>query len=64
MIIENSAVVDIIVKHGFTAFALYLMYLIMRNELHKLTEAIQELKEEIKILRQVVIGKYGDRCGN
>jgi len=61
--IENSAVVDIIVKHGFTAFALYIMYLIVKNELHKLTEAVQELKEEIKILRHVIIGK-GDRCDN
>lgn len=59
----NDVMLDIVLKHGFTAFAVYLMYLLMKNELRRLTEAIYDLKEEIKILRQIIIRKASDENG-
>jgi len=59
----NDVMLDIVLKHGFTAFAVYLMYLLMKNELRRLTEAIYDLKEEIKILRQLIIRKASDENG-
>jgi len=60
----NDVMLDIVLKHGFTAFAVYLMYLLMKNELRRLTEAIYDLKEEIKILRQIIIRENGGGNGS
>ena len=60
----NDVMLDIVLKHGFTAFAVYLMYLLMKNELRRLTDAIYDLKEEIKILRQIIIREIGGGNGS
>jgi hypothetical protein len=55
MSIDNQLILDIIQRLGIAGVAMYFMYLLTSNHLKDIKEAILELKQEIKELKEILI---------
>ena len=55
MQVDEQLLLDIIQRLGIAGLAMYLMYLIASNHLKDIKEAIQELRQEIRELKEVLI---------
>jgi hypothetical protein len=62
MQVNEQLLLDIIQRLGIAGLAIYFMYLLASNHLKDIKEAILELKQEIKELKEIllkVLLKYG-----
>jgi len=55
MNIDNQLILDIIQRLGIAGIAMYFMYLLTSNHLKDIKEAILELKQEIKELKEILL---------
>jgi hypothetical protein len=55
MSIDNQLILDIIQRLGIAGIAMYFMYLLTSNHLKDIKNAILELKQEIKELKELLI---------
>ena len=55
MSIDNQLILDIIQRLGVAGLAIYFMYLIASNHLKDIKEAISELNQEIKELKELLL---------
>jgi len=63
MSIDNQLLIDIIQRLGIAGLAIYFMYMLASNHLKDINEAIVELKQEIKELKELllkVLAKYAN----
>jgi hypothetical protein len=52
---DNQLILDIIQRLGIAGIAMYFMYLLTKNHLSDIKDAILELKEEVKELKELLL---------